>query len=565
MKNWLCGAVLVCAGGASAQEVATWRLNAVGEWSNAANWVAGVVPNNTPGMDFDVTIDSGTTYVTPFANADAFHVRSLSLLPGSQLRVNGGAIHVSSQLHAETSIGVSSGGAFHAAHSRSPLLSSGGTIWASGALSSAVVGGSSIASAISRLLSIGTDSGGRVELPGVRHIDVSAHYTDSIPHLLSAIGVSSRTLLPELRTVSSGNSLLFLEARSGGVLMAPKLKHVEGEVLILVNAHSGIDAPNLASLQGVRLEVTGSQAEFDAEGLDRLEDSSIVVSGGAARVRAPTFRWTPGATGHSPVGVSGPGALLQLGVKVIDLSTAAEEFTIFGMASGNGALLDLERARQVIGPADGVSYLELRGLTTGRLRFGSVSFFDRAGIVLTTDAAAEFTGKLVLNESSFLRTSSSAMNMEGDFLIRSSDPGDFELSEGVFRFVGETPQKFEANAQNLGPSGPALAGQRLGSVVVGADAHASVLRLIDQFDNDAGVEPEAVYFGELTLLNGSTLRLGGLDAYVGEGGESVIHLNALFAPGETRLAFSGGFIEIPSPGPMVLVSLFGACTLKRRR
>ena len=565
MNRLMCGAVLFCAGGVSAQEVAIWRLNAVGEWSNAANWVAGVVPNNAPGAAFDVTIDSGTTYVTPFVNMDTFHVRSLSLLSGAQLRVNGGAIHVSHELLAEASIGVSNGGTFNAAHSKSPLLRTGGTISASGALSSVIVGGSCIATDLSRLLSIRTDSGGWVELPTVRHIDVSAYYTDTLPHLLSAVDVSSRTLLPELRTVSSGNSLFFLEARSGGVLIAPKLERVEGNVHIKVDSHSGIDAPNLTTLRDVTLEVVGDQAEFVALQLRKLEDASISVSDGSARLRAPTFRWTPGATGHSPVGVSGAGALLQLSVKVIDFTTAAEEFTIFRMASGNGALLDLERARRIIGPSDGVSSLEVRALTTGRLRFGSVRFAAHAGIVLTTDASADFSGNLILDETSFLRTSSSVMSMEGDFLIRSSDPGDFELSEGAFHFVGEAPQKFEANAQNLGPSGPSLPAQRLGSVVVGDDARMSILRLIDQFDNDAGVEPEAVYFGELTLLSGSTLRLGGLDAYIGMDGESEAHLNALFAPGETRIAFSGGFLEIPSPGPMVLVALVVACSPKRRR
>ncbi len=92
-----------------------------------------------------------------------------------------------------------------------------------------------------------------------------------------------------------------------------------------------------------------------------------------------------------------------------------------------------------------------------------------------------------------------------------------------------------------------------GAMVIGQDTQPTTVMLQDTIDNgNRGPNDESEVFylsgfpqGDdgLSIRGGSVLNLNGLDAYVGTV-NGWIHLNGLFAPGELRIPYDEGFIQL---------------------
>ncbi|QDS99893.1 beta strand repeat-containing protein [Adhaeretor mobilis] len=374
----------------------------------------------------------------------------------------------------------------------------------------------------------------------------------------------------------------------GAVVNAPQLESMVS-VTMTINQGGTFSAPNLTDISGSVVEVTPTST-FESGELTNINNARLRVREGA------TFGVSTGdiaATSYSATGLpstqtlflaDGAGSLLDLSsLESInagwdDGSGATRVNTI---EASNGSTIDLSSVASINGPsrgedridfrAEGASTIDLSSLTTvtnrsagqtrlivgggSTIRVGSLVSSDNLRVILSDlDSTLDVGGSLTLDSGTLSVGLGAKVQVGNNFSHSYTTESNFVVDEGIIQFNGSGAQQFEvasldsgANAFNSGNFG-------IGQLVIGTTTQRTSVELIDVVDNGnqggAG-EPEALYLyglggpAGLRIFNNSALILNGLNVYSHDplSGDQV-HLNSLFGPGELRIAYDDGFLQL---------------------
>ncbi|MDJ0866073.1 MAG: hypothetical protein QNK03_08195 [Myxococcota bacterium] len=257
--------------------------------------------------------------------------------------------------------------------------------------------------------------------------------------------------------------------------------------------------------------------------------------------------------------VAGPGTHVSLPM-LARVSTPVRpedrlEFVVSAEAS-----MDLSALRTIESVGSGPVRFEVGGaLALGSL---SVSVATQNFVTDTVDVDGDYslsTGSLLSLGSTDAVTGT--VEIGGDLDLGITDPDAFRAADGVVGFQGAPPdtvQRLEVAGRDLGTDPGPLPDTNfaIGRLVVGRPfGEPSTLQLVDAIDNgNRSGGSEALYllgFGAIDGLRirpGSTLALNRLNAYsFDQASGELVHLNALFGPGETEIPFDEGTLLLPEP------------------
>jgi hypothetical protein len=224
------------------------------------------------------------------------------------------------------------------------------------------------------------------------------------------------------------------------------------------------------------------------------------------------------------------------------------------------------------------------GSGTGNLTLGSLAT-DVSTTTLVT-GTVDVGGDIVLDSSSLFGlgppgtyTQTSSLDVAGDMSFATTDPARLRLATAAVTFDGgPEPQLLEVGGLDVGTDVGALVDDNfaLGSLTVARTySQPSHLELVDQVDNgNRSGGHEALYvFGilgsdGLSFEQDCSLTLNGLNLYAYEAqAGGLVHINALFGPGESAIAYGSGTIYMPEPGglPAAVTATLVLLALRRRR
>jgi hypothetical protein len=336
----------------------------------------------------------------------------------------------------------------------------------------------------------------------------------------------------------------------------------------LVASNTGIlSIPNLTSnLDGVAISVaTGGR--LLAPAITSFNGSTIALNGATTQAPALNFAsYNTGTLGSSTI-IDLTGRNLALpNLQSIAFGNATTPNAAFVIRAANGelALPSLRTLQSVNG---GTLQFQLEG--TGRL----------------------VTPSLTITNDTRLQTLATGNNrptvqLSGPLQITTTDTANFIARTGTFSFQGVPSTTVEVAGRNLGivpiTTIDTLTNFAMGQLVLGTATTPTNVLLVDLFNNgNRGPlgQPEALYLtgGSATAANapatglilnaGSRLTLSdGIDVYFRTQGQpGFSSLRSLFQPGQTTIAFGGGFVTIPSPGAAITLALAGLVATRRRR
>ncbi|MCA9239496.1 MAG: hypothetical protein KDA37_04825, partial [Planctomycetales bacterium] len=242
----------------------------------------------------------------------------------------------------------------------------------------------------------------------------------------------------------------------------------------------------------------------------------------------------------------------------------------------DSGLVDLSNVANIVGPRGG-DFLEIRADTSGVIDLTSlvttsqnVRFVVTTGgrmlmnspvdvnpRIVVTDLGSVFdaSGSVELGPSSTLEVSQGGeMHVGGNFSHEQTTEASINLNSAILRMDGDGAQLLEVAGEDLGVGGATSGNFGIGQLVIGTTTQRTSVDLLDVVDNGnrgQAAEPESLYlFGlggpaGLRILNNSALVLNGINVYAWDPleGEQV-HLNSLFGPGDLRLPYDDGFIQL---------------------
>ncbi|HHN78480.1 MAG TPA: hypothetical protein ENK11_07400 [Phycisphaerales bacterium] len=147
-----------------------------------------------------------------------------------------------------------------------------------------------------------------------------------------------------------------------------------------------------------------------------------------------------------------------------------------------------------------------------------------------------------------------ALHVGGDLTHTATNEDDHATRNGTICMDGTGVQHFEVAGADLGlPIDDIANNFNWGAMVVGQSTQTTNVILQDVIDNGnrgPNDTPEVLYLSGfpqgdngLSIRGGSVLNLNGLDAYVGTV-NGWVHLNELFSPGQLRIPYDDGFIQL---------------------
>ena len=255
------------------------------------------------------------------------------------------------------------------------------------------------------------------------------------------------------------------------------------------------------------------------------------------------------------------------------LATPARPEDRIDFIASSGGSIRIGRLQSIIG--------------AGQARFiaGSGSSFEFSDLAITPNVAVtvqDLNSSVSFSRSLFLAGGTLSLPASGRVTIgkhlynQTSDEGAANLSQIVLKFEGPGLHLFEVGGMDVGPINPINNGNfGIGRIEVGLPGVAASLQLLDLFNNGnrGGNLPEALYlfgvgqgtpFESLALHGGSTLYLDNINVYARENG-NWIWLNSLFGPGQTVVAYGGGYLHLPEPGVAAMLAVAGIVASRRRR
>jgi hypothetical protein len=443
-------------------------------------------------------------------------------------------------------------------------------------------------------LEIRSSSGGVVDLSNlqsvlgdgeVRFVSDAASYT--LPALANANNVSY-SLQP-----GSTLNLPALTAQTGGQLVVPAGGTFNLPALTtLTNAFVGLtsgtfNAPVLANIDNTQIEVSagGSFTTVDDVYNTNLQFGGTKVqlsadgTGSAlnlASITAYNANASFGGIQAQQIRATNNGHIDLSGLTSIAVNAEAQDRLEFFAASGGS--IDLTALQSITGitptrfTASGGGTINLGDLTVGQ----NVQF-----VVSDVTSTIDFAGSLLMTGGTASFAAASTLAIGNHFAHRLTDETAFAASTADLLMAppsgarNSTEQFLEVAGLDLGAVNPGNNGNfGFGRLIVGEDGgpatRVTLLDVIDNGNRGGGGEPEALYlFGlggpeGLVINGGSTLLINNINVYFFDDG-AWVHLNSLFGPDEFVIPFDNGFVEIPAPGALAMLSIASLAAARRRR
>ncbi|WP_428389434.1 hypothetical protein [Mucisphaera sp.] len=412
--------------------------------------------------------------------------------------------------------------------------------------------------------------------------------------------------LGSLVSLGSGDDLT-LRANDGGTLdLSTVTAFSSGDGVSVTAVGSGVvDLSGVGDLStatdlSISLSTGGT---VDLSSAVAIEDATVSLSGvgtqlvtgaGLASLDRTTFTVQAGATYAADVALldyRGLGSVFYMNVssagsaldfsEVTELRYGNEAFgTSPQIRANDGALIDLSGLTTLVS-TEQASSLTLGAINTNAtLLLGSLGSVNErttlnatgAGTLLDArsvviDGSEAFVNVIVstgatMRLGSILRTSTQdvditgggELELGGDFINVDPTVNDVDLAGGTVAFRRGAEAFLEVGGVDSGltvtPSGNDNFG--IGVLELGGDGQAATVYLLDAYLQGGRSAPgvnEALYLygvsgsDGLSLLDGSELVLDGINVYANVSGV-LTHLNALFGPTDTVIAFGGGTLRL---------------------
>ncbi len=406
---------------------------------------------------------------------------------------------------------------------------------------------------------ISASTAGTIDLSGLKSVQAPKHYGDRIDFINSGNSSIDLASLEALTSVGRGATRFVVQ--DAGVLTMPSLQTAE-QVLIDV-------------ISGGNFHVNGDQAvTYASPGIWYFSNN----------YRTDIFNFTL-------LRAEGDGSLLDLSsVDIIDagFNDNGGDYCIQQIKALAGGKIDLSGLKTITAPKHGGDRIDFIVGENGELDMSSLININSAGsgktifdvqagrLILgtydpvgTTDvgvaginsdpqtATLEIIGDINLNNPNTLNLSEATFIVGGNLEFSLSNEEKFTAADSIVQFSGSGEQHLEVGGLDLDVFVDYLPNDNygFGQMIVGQTAKPAVVRLRDRLDNGNGFalcqQLEALYLfglGEkdpngLKIVDGSTLILDRINVYTLENDEW-IHINKLFLPGENKIAYDDGFIEL---------------------
>ena len=375
--------------------------------------------------------------------------------------------------------------------------------------------------------------------------------------------------LPALETATSSQFLI----ATGTTVETPELTSLSGATLT-VDDGGTLLAPKLTSLTSSVATITAANS-IQTASLTNIDGSRFFVEAGGVFDSVSAVGYTATFSGAQTImQATGPGAVLDLSSLTSFIANEASSFDDpLTVRATDQALIDLsavattssdDRLRFVadgggqidLSASQSASRIDFAVASGGSIVVGAVSSGDSVNISVT-DANSSFTarGNVLIDSASTLSVSNGGEAVfEGDYRFEQTVESNVALDAAVVRFEGSTGQQLEVGSVDSGAGGSISGNFGMGQLVIGTLTQRSSVELTDAIDNGnrgTGGEAEALYlYGlggptGLQILNDSALVLNGINVYAWDPIEGQqVHLNSLFSPGELRIAYDDGFLQL---------------------
>jgi len=411
-------------------------------------------------------------------------------------------------------------------------------------------------------------------------------------------------IVPKLANAES----LFFTMQPGSSLSLPELISQTGGSHI-VPAGGSVSAPKLTTATGTTINISDAAASFSAPLLSNINNSFVNLSGGA-RLMLPLVTHYVGTAfaGGTFFSAQGVGTLLDLAnLQTIDSYVNPYPVQIRTLSATDGGVVDLSSVTTLkggsgddwlqvrVGSSGMIDLSALQSVSVGNVRFdvdaeGTLKLGDFTVTGNTTfnindvTSTVQVAGSLLLDSPSHFNVATGGgISVGGNFSFATTDETAYQSSSGILTMTGMgtfgSPQYLEVGGLDAGLGDPGNNDNfGLGQLIIGTDAQATVVSLVDLIDNGNRAGPESLYlFGlggpdGLMLRGGSTLVIDNIHAYAWVNGDWLL-LNDLFTGNITQIDFGAitnnpadaGFIVIPEPATIGLMMMGGVMLSCRRR
>jgi PEP-CTERM motif len=450
----------------------------------------------------------------------------------------------------------------------------------------------------SPIYTVAARDGGTVDLSGVTNV-VGARGGDT---LRFEVGTGGTILLNNLQSITGSRNVRFTSDGTG--INLPNLQTIDAGVLFELSPGQTLDLLALTNINGAGSGITTTLAATDGGAINAplltsvtrttvsqaasqtlnlgtlsdIDGSRFQISGGQTfnAVAATSYDSLDYFGGGDVFSATGAGTSLNLStITTIDFNQNFGGSPVYTVAARSGGAVDLSGLVSVTG-ATGGDFLEflaqtngtidLTALTTetqntrftantgGVINFGSLTNIDANLSATDLNSALDVAGSLKLGPNSTLAVSNGAeLRVGGDYSFEQTVESDVNLDAGVLRMDGAGGQLLEVGGEDLGVNGSTSGNFGIGQLVIGQTAQRTSVDLIDAIDNGnrgvAGTESLYLYGlggpDGLRILNNSALILNGINVYAFDAlTTQMVQLNSLFGPGDLRIPFDDGFLQL---------------------
>ncbi|MEQ9453766.1 MAG: hypothetical protein RLN76_04130 [Phycisphaeraceae bacterium] len=386
-------------------------------------------------------------------------------------------------------------------------------------------------------------------------------------------------------SISTGNDALF---------DAPLLTHYESGT-ITISDGATVNTPELTSFISSSVAVSTAKT-FITGGLTDIDDSSFSVESGTwgtitGDILDHIFRHDDNNTDFGGYNTRVENLLTATGPdSTLDASSLTSVEIVYNgpgeawrsrINALDGGHVDLSNVTQIIAPPESDDYLEFiatgggsidlsslqsiasqrDGITRfivdseGKLTIGSLIAAEKVTLdVQDANTEVSILGDFDLDNASSINVGNGAtVTIAGDFSHRRNTESAINFDNGILHFNGAGGQALEVASEDLGLPGPTAGNFGFKQIIIGLTEQRTSVSLGDLVDNGnrGGSGQEALYlFGRnglngLEINNNSALVLNGINVYAWDIlTAQMVHLNSLFGPGDLRLPFDDGFIQL---------------------
>ncbi len=409
--------------------------------------------------------------------------------------------------------------------------------------------------------------------------------------------------LPALETASD----LTLTLRDGATFHAPVLTNLS-DLTITFNSGAMVHLPQLTTINGLSVTWTDNDATLNAPLATALTNSVLSLETGRTVITAPLtnidnsrlfvndgLSFAVAATTYdSQLSYAGNATLTSFSAQqagsLLNLSSIqswdaswndnqSSWTTVQKVEASDGGVVDLSGLQTLLTPnrgEDRIDFVVSSGGTIDLSELSTVSGTGQARLTINsggtmrlgnllqsgnlrinvsdTTSLLDVAGTLDLQAGTFAVGNGGAVEIGDRFSFSYTNESNFAADAGILRLDGAGGQLFEVGSEDLGLPGPNSGNFGIGQLVIGQTAQRTSADLLDVIDNGnrgAGGEAESLYLyglggpDGLRILHDSALILNGLNVYSWDSSQSqMVHLNSLFQPGELRIEYDDGYLQL---------------------